>query len=41
MNPSKLALRGYQVAAHEAIQRGFTEYQKQLLILPTGGGKTV
>lgn len=38
---SKVALRGYQVAACEAVQRGFTEYQRQLLVLPTGGGKTV
>jgi superfamily II DNA or RNA helicase len=38
---SKLGLRGYQVAAHEAIMKGFTEYQKQLLVFPTGGGKTV
>jgi len=38
---SNVALRGYQVAASEAIQRGFTEYQRQLLVLPTGGGKTV
>lgn len=40
-SPSKVALRGYQVAAHEAIQRGFAEHQRQLLVLPTGGGKTV
>ncbi len=40
-SPSNVALRGYQVAATEAIQRGFTEYQRQLLVLPTGGGKTV
>ena len=40
-SPSNVALRGYQVAAHEAIQRGFAEYQRQLLVLPTGGGKTV
>ena len=40
-SPSKVALRGYQVAAHEAILRGFAEYQRQLLVLPTGGGKTV
>ena len=40
-SPSNVALRGYQVAACEAIQRGFTEYQRQLLVLPTGGGKTV
>jgi superfamily II DNA or RNA helicase len=38
---SKIGLRGYQVAASEAIQRGFTEHQRQLLVLPTGGGKTV
>jgi superfamily II DNA or RNA helicase len=40
-SPSNVSLRGYQVAASEAIQRGFTEYQRQLLVLPTGGGKTV
>ncbi len=38
---SNVALRGYQVAASEAIQRGFAEYQRQLLVFPTGGGKTV
>src|SRR5215210_3021349 len=41
MNHSKLALRGYQVAAHEAVMRGFNDFRKQLLVLPTGGGKTV
>lgn len=40
-SPSNVALRGYQVAACEAVQRGFTEHQRQLLVLPTGGGKTV
>jgi superfamily II DNA or RNA helicase len=38
---SEVALRGYQVAACEAVQRGFAEHQRQLLVLPTGGGKTV
>jgi len=40
-SPSKLGLRGYQVAAHEAVMRGFADFRKQLLVLPTGGGKTV
>lgn len=38
---SKLTLRGYQVAAHEAVMQGFVEFRKQLLVQPTGGGKTV
>lgn len=36
-----MPLRTYQTSAIEAIQRGFDEYQKQLLVLPTGGGKTI
>ena len=40
-SPSKLTLRGYQVAAHEAVMNGFIEFRKQLLVQPTGGGKTV
>jgi len=37
----RLELRPYQRAAHEAITRGFGEYQRQLAVIPTGGGKTI
>jgi energy-coupling factor transporter ATP-binding protein EcfA2 len=36
-----IELRPYQHAAMEAITRGFTEYQHQLAVKPTGSGKTV
>ena len=34
-------LRPYQTEAIRAIESGWDEYQKQLLVLPTGCGKTV
>ena len=33
--------RDYQVEALTAIQEGWLKYRRQLLVLPTGGGKTV
>ena len=36
-----MALRPYQMNAHEAITRGFGEYRRQLAVLPTGSGKTI
>lgn len=36
-----MKLRKYQEDAVEAIETGWSEYQKQLLVLPTGCGKTV
>jgi superfamily II DNA or RNA helicase len=37
----RVALRPYQIQAHEAITRGFQEYRKQLVVKPTGSGKTI
>jgi superfamily II DNA or RNA helicase len=34
-------LRGYQMAAFDAIIKGFGQYNKQLVIKPTGSGKTI
>lgn len=36
-----LELRPYQIQAHEAVAKGFDEYRKQLVVKPTGSGKTV
>lgn len=36
-----LALRPYQMQAHDAVVRGFNDYQKQLVVKPTGAGKTI
>jgi len=36
-----IALRPYQIQAQEAIVRGFHEYRKQMVVKPTGSGKTV
>ena len=36
-----ISLRGYQMAALEAITTGFAEYNRQLVVKPTGSGKTV
>lgn len=36
-----MKLRPYQTEAIEAIEAGWKEYQKQLLVLPTGTGKTI
>jgi superfamily II DNA or RNA helicase len=45
MNPThsdnRIALRPYQIQAQEAITRGFTEYDRQLAVKPTGAGKTI
>jgi len=38
---NQIALRPYQIQAHEAIVSGFENYNKQLLVMPTGGGKTI
>lgn len=38
---NRIALRPYQIQAHDAITRGFQEYQKQLVVKPTGSGKTI
>ena len=38
---NRIALRPYQIEAHEAITRGFNDYQKQLVVKPTGAGKTI
>jgi superfamily II DNA or RNA helicase len=40
MNP-EFSLRPYQQEAVDAVVKGFSEFQKQLLICPTGGGKTI
>ena len=37
---SKHGLRGYQIAAVEAISEGFRTYNRQLLVAATGAGKT-
>jgi len=37
----RLALRPYQLQAKDAVVRGFHEYQKQLVVKPTGSGKTI
>ena len=39
----KLKLRPYQIDALEALKKDFFEenYQRLLLVIPTGGGKTV
>lgn len=34
-------LRPYQQAAIDAVSAGWSEWQRQLLVLPTGGGKTI
>jgi superfamily II DNA or RNA helicase len=36
-----MGLRPYQIQAHEAVIKGFQEYRKQLVVKPTGSGKTV
>ncbi len=36
-----LTLRPYQETAIQSIEAGWAEYQKQLLVLPTGSGKTI
>lgn len=36
-----VGLRPYQIQAHEAVVNGFKEYRKQLVIKPTGSGKTI
>ena len=36
-----MALRPYQLLAREAIIKGFKEYDKQLVVKPTGSGKTI
>jgi superfamily II DNA or RNA helicase len=36
----RFALRPYQEEARRAIHAGFREFDRQLLVLPTGGGKT-
>ena len=41
LSNNQIALRPYQIQAHEAITRGFNEYQKQLAVKPTGSGKTI
>jgi superfamily II DNA or RNA helicase len=37
----RIALRPYQEEARRAIHAGFQEFDRQLLVLPTGGGKTL
>lgn len=36
-----MELRPYQSECAEAIERGWGEFRRQLLVLPTGGGKTI
>jgi superfamily II DNA or RNA helicase len=37
----RFSLRPYQEEARQAIRDGFHEFQRQLAVLPTGGGKTI
>ncbi|MEY3481381.1 MAG: hypothetical protein RIQ71_2156 [Verrucomicrobiota bacterium] len=39
-SPSR-SLRGYQLAAADSIMSGFGEFRRQLVVMPTGSGKTV
>lgn len=41
LSKQRMGLRGYQVAAFDAITKGFGEYDKQLAVKPTGSGKTI
>lgn len=36
-----MELRPYQTAAAEAIEAGWSEFRRRLIVLPTGGGKTI
>ncbi len=36
-----MQLRPYQLQSVEAVERGWKEFRKQLLVFPTGGGKTI
>lgn len=40
-NSSKVVLRPYQVAAHEAVFKSWQDHRSVLLVLPTGCGKTL
>ncbi len=35
------SLRPYQTAAISAVSAGWSEWQRQLIVLPTGAGKTI
>lgn len=41
LSKPRIDLRPYQQAALDAITRGFEEHQRQLVIKPTGSGKTI
>ena len=41
MDNTSKSLRGYQLAAAESIMSGFGEFRRQLVVMPTGSGKTV
>jgi superfamily II DNA or RNA helicase len=41
MDSPSSSLRGYQLAASEAIMSGFGDFRRQLVVMPTGSGKTV
>jgi superfamily II DNA or RNA helicase len=36
-----MGLRAYQIKAREDIHKGFEDFDRQLAVIPTGGGKTV
>jgi superfamily II DNA or RNA helicase len=36
-----MGLRAYQMKARQEIHKGFEDFNRQLGILPTGGGKTI
>lgn len=40
-NSSKVVLRPYQLAAHEAVFKSWQDHRSVLLVLPTGCGKTI
>jgi superfamily II DNA or RNA helicase len=41
MDSLSRSLRGYQLAAADSIMSGFGEFRRQLVVMPTGSGKTV
>jgi superfamily II DNA or RNA helicase len=41
MDSPSSSLRGYQLAAADSIMSGFGEFRRQLVVMPTGSGKTV
>lgn len=40
-NSSKVVLRPYQIAAHEAVFKSWQDHRSTMLVLPTGCGKTL